>query len=192
MANKRNSPKPGSRRGVGEFRQLLWDTAKGGNQKWWEKPPKKTRGQKPMKQRKAELLATIQAKGENGLATNSINFYQPVLNKLIKDGDVVLKRNIYRTGFHGANRTAMVATWFPEPVEEEVREPYAKRKAALEEAGLPYKGMNQGTPRQDNQKVKWTKEKDQKLLMEVIKGTADEGLVQKVNRTKTKMRKITK
>jgi len=190
MANKRNEPKPGSRRGVGTFRQQLFDTGAEKRQ-WWETRNDWLNGaQKPMKQRKAELLARIQAKGESGLGTNSINFFQPVLDKLIKDGDVVLKRNIYRSGYHGANRTAMVATWFPEVTEERVAEPYAKRKAAMEEAELPYRGMNQGKETVPKKVVKWSKKKDQQLTMDILKGTADKELAAQVGKTKTKMRKI--
>lgn len=146
--------------------------------------------QTPMKQRKARLLAKIQAKGEGGLSTNSINFFEPVLGKLIKDGDVVLKRTIFRSGFHGANRTSMVATWFPEVVEEHVHEPYAKKNAALKEAGMRVPGENQGTERVETRVVKWNKKKEERVLFETLKGTADMDVLKEVNRTKTKFRKM--
>lgn len=143
-----------------------------------------------MKQRKERLLAKIQSKGKGGLGTNSINFFEPVLGKLIKDGDVVLKRTIFRSGFNGANRTSMVATWFPEEVEEHVHEPHAKKKAALKEAGLRVPGENQGKPRTETRVVKWTKKKDSHVLFETLKGTADPDVMKEVNRTKTKFRKM--
>jgi len=190
MANKRNKPKPGSTRGVGEFRQFL-HTVRVEKRQWWEQTSDWCEAPHlPMKQRKAELLAKIQAKGEGGFCTNSINFYEPVLNKLIKDGDVVLKRIIHRTGFHGANRTSMIATWFPEEVEERVAKPFAKREAELTEAGLTYPGQTQGKERIPQKTINWTKEKDQQLLIDMIKGEADPQLVAAVNRTKTKFRKI--
>lgn len=172
----------------GTFRDMvhnLRQEAKGNIVQDW-----RTDAQKPMKQRKAELLAKIQKSGEGGLGTNSINFFQPVLSKLIKDGDVVLKRNIFRSGYHGANRTAMVATWFPEVKEERVAEPYAKRKAAMNEDDQHYKGKNQGKEHVPKKVVKWNKKKDQQLTLDILKGTADKELTAQVGKTKTKMRKI--
>ena len=143
-----------------------------------------------MKQRKAELLAKIQKRGPGGLSTNSINFFEPVLGKLIKDGDVALKRVIYRSGWNGANRTAMVATWFPEVVEEQVSEPNAKKNAALKEAGMRVPGATQGQERTTTEVIIWNKKKNDQLLFDIMTGKADPAVVKEVQRTKTKFRKM--
>jgi len=111
---------------------------------------------------------------------------------LIKNGDVVLKRNIYRSGFNGANRTAMVAAWFPEEAAEDNSAPWEKRNQELKDAGLHYKGKNRGKVRVHVETEMWTKAKDDKLFFEQLAGRADPELVAEVGRTKTKMRKIRK
>jgi hypothetical protein len=153
--------------------------------------PARKHNLKPMKQRKAELLAKIQKRGPGGWGTNSINFFEPVLGKLIKDGDVRLKRIIYRSGFNGANRTAMVATWFPEMEMPRYVEPHRKKREAAEAAGQHFRGENQGSLRVDTKKIMWTKEKNDKLLVDALRGEADPELVKEIGRIKTKYRKIT-
>lgn len=183
MANKKDQE--------GTFRQILQEV--GAEQRnWWEAEIDwRDAPQKPMKQRKAELLAKIQAKGSAGLGTvKSIDFFNPVLKHLIKDGDVVLKRNVFRSGWGGKNSTSMIATWFPEVVEEEVREPYAKKKAALKEAGLRVPGENRGKEKTETRVINWTKKKEERVLFDTLKGTVDQDVIKEVNRTKTKFRKM--
>jgi len=192
MANKRNQGKPGSIRTRGKWGSddegVTFNTMCA--QLEGIVDPARRHCQKPMKQRKAELLAKIQKRGPSGWGTNSINFFEPVLGKLIKDGDVVLKRKIFRSGFNGANRTAMIATWFPEVVEDHVHEPNAKKKAALKEAGLRIPGENQGKEKTETRVIKWNKKKNDQALFDTIKGTVDEDVIREVNRTKTKYRKM--
>jgi predicted CopG family antitoxin len=70
-------------------------------------------------------------------------YFGDVLKKLIDDGDVEIVNGNRSDGRYLDRRSHSFAkaTWFPEKVEEEVRDPHANKKAELVEAGLRYPGQ---------------------------------------------------
>ena len=201
MANKQKESKPGSR-----YAGIPWDDGRLGRRSFNDMidvmKKKKNTGyyhdgnegnanSLPMKRRKENVLEYIRSRGEYGALDSQ--FESAVLKQLIKDGDVFLHRPMHNNMPRGKNLTSVIATSFPEPIVERVAVPHAKKQAELMEAGLHYPGKNKGKVRvDDTQTIKWTKQKDQQLILDVLAGTADEELVQKVGKTKTKMRKIRK
>lgn len=100
--------------------------------------------QKPMKQRAEEMLAELR-KYESGRRVHFLD--DKVLKHLIKKGEVKLV-NMRGFGSLTSHRHAVAAKPAPKVVED-TREPYAKRKAAMEEAGLNHRGKNWGKKRVD-------------------------------------------
>lgn len=174
MANKRNQPKPGSQwRGNPKdkhsddetFREMCFKA----------QSPRKCNydgnfgtAQLPMKERAANLLNLIQ---KNPWGIRAYLLEKRVLAKLIKDGSVKVQNESHGDGRE--SKTVVIAT---NPIE----------RPEFEEAAEPVE------PKVVKKTIMWTKAKDQKLLMEVMMGTADQDLVDAVGKTKTKMRKITK
>lgn len=198
MANKHDNPE-------GTFRDMVYslktkDTGKqaamGESLPWggaWGKKAK-TRmsyaftgnegksNQLPLKKRKANLLKYMQTMtGTDKIYVNDIE--PTVLKALIDDGDVYIENG--KSGHIRQSHSYAVPTEKLEIVEGKLGVPYSKRNADLIASGLLL-----GEEKVETKTVQWTKERDQKLLVEIMIGTADEELVKEVNRTKTKMRKI--
>lgn len=215
MANKRNDPKPGSKpiRGmkppwetdtVGTFRDMVHalankntgrKAASGEALPWthgWGKKAKTAKvyaftgnnghsAQLPLKTRKANVLQYLQTT----VHQIYVKDIEPtVLKGLIDDGDVYIENG--KSGHIRQSHSYAVPTEKLEIVEGKAKDPNAKWKAEAIALGLPT-----GDEKVETKKILWTKEKDQQLLIDMIKGEADPELVKEVNRTKTKMRKIT-
>ena len=200
VANKRNQPKPGSvntryvpwdkMESEGTFRDMCLriqqksqrsNAAKGEHSQTshsWGKKHKTTMvyaytgnagrsNQLPLQKRKANLLEYMK------IVPGKIyvkDIEPTVLKALIADGDVYIENG--KSGHIRQSHSYAVAT---DPIEKPVVEEVVKEE-----------------PKVVKKTIKWNKEKDQKLLMDVIMGTADQDLVDAVGKTKTKMRKISK
>ena len=121
-------------------------------------------GQKPMKQRMQEMLRDLQR--SNGRRVSCLD--RKVLNRLIKKGDAKIvggARSIVSNGLKHvwANSPMAVATHIPEEKEEvDTGGPFAKRKAALDETELHYRGKNLGRKKVVGER-KLTKHQKRKL-----------------------------
>ena len=219
MANKRNNPKPGSTfddvfgtrlgRATGTFNDMVFNLQKEksgseaarGEQKphmagWGRKAKHGTTYaytgnegkscQLPMKMRKANLLKYMQTR----LSKIMVKDIEPaVLKQLIDDGEVYIENG--KSGHIRQSHAYAVPTERPEMEIPRVVEPHKKKREAAEAAEQHFRGKNQGSLRVDTQTIKWNKEKDDKLLLDALRGEADPELVKEIGRIKTKYRKIT-
>ncbi len=167
MANKRNEPKPGSsfRERKGTFRDMCFSSQK---PQICDSNGNTDKAQLPMKQRAANVLKLIKKQPGGMMMAHRLN--KKVLAKLVKDGDVYIENG--KSGHMRQSHSYARATGYRQPVVEEV--------------------VEEEEPKVAKKKIKWTKKKDQKLLIDIMMGTADPELVKEVGRTKTKFRKIAK
>jgi hypothetical protein len=96
-------------------------------------------GQKPLAQRMQETMERIWKYGNIRVDRTD----KDVLKRLIKQGKVKITQ--YRYG--GRKSTAVLVSLIPAPVKEEKSDtggPFAKRRAALDEAEIHYRGKNLG------------------------------------------------
>lgn len=121
-------------------------------------------GQKPMTQRMQEMLERLQ---NHDVYVHYLD--KKVLKRLIKKGVVKIKNGDYGS----VRKTIAVATvTTPVPIKEETISPgpYAKRRADMEESGLPYKGKNWGKVRVDlPREAREKKLKERELMWKKLK-----------------------
>jgi len=117
-------------------------------------------GQKPMAERMQETTELLWKHGQ----IQACRIDKKVLKRLIAQGKV--KRKLIQVGF-GYKTNSMVIAIEPAPTKEvtETAGPYAKRKAALEELGLNYRGKNWGKVRVDLPREAREKKISEKKLM---------------------------
>lgn len=142
--------------------------------------------QLPFKKRCENLLRLIRKRGTNGVQNGWL--CQKVVNRLVADELVFIQRKKF-----GGNtgRTFVIATEFEELQEDTRVEPFSKRNQELFDAGLRFRGQNQGTKRVDDfHTKKWTQADQDKLLLDVLRGTAEPEVLNQVKRTKTRPKKI--
>jgi len=125
-------------------------------------------GQKPMRVRMQEMLELINRYG----AMRVDRLDRKVLKRLIKKGDATIVNGSGRASVVNgckwvlSNHSRAIATR-PAPIEQvtETGGPYAKRKKALEESGLPYRGKSWGKVRVDLPREAREKKINEKKLM---------------------------
>lgn len=117
-------------------------------------------GQKPMAQRMQEMLDLLWKHGS--ICVHRLD--RKVLNRLIKKGSAKIVNGDY--GSLRKTVSMAKATLLP-PIKSEPKTggPYAKRRAAMEEAGLPYKGKTWGKVRVDLPREKRERKLNEKELM---------------------------
>ena len=184
MAKKQEFGKDGN----ATFNDYLWQNCNKRNPNEWMWWVQSNAPQKKMSERKQEILDKLAEKGEDGEFCN--RFDDAVIKKMLKDGTVKLSRHGH-SGGRGKNYTKVYLTDIqPKAEEKPVSKPFATRHADLEEAGLSYRGKNRGNKRKIKKTVKWTKEREQKHLMDCIRGTEDPKITEQLGKTKTRVKKI--
>lgn len=117
-------------------------------------------GQKPMAKRMQEMLDLLWKYGS--IYVHRLD--KKVLKRLIKKGDVKIVNGEYESGrktVSSAKPTSPLAI----PDKRETGGPYAKRRAAMEEAGLAYKGKTWGKKRIDLPREERERKINEKKLM---------------------------
>ena len=145
--------------------------------------------QLPLTTRKENVLAAIEKKTETGIWVKVIE--PTVLKALLDDGSVYLNRSNSLFGRPtGRFYTRAVSLKFPQPDKEARERRREENKRRLLEARLDAEMQKEDTG--PKRTIKWTKDKEQKLMMDMLKGKADPKIVKQLTRTKTKPKKITK
>ena len=147
------------------------------------------KNQLPMAKRCENLLALIHEKGERGIWEHYL--CDRVVAKLLERGDVYKHRE--QAGFRQRNYTHIVSSAFPQPGKEELERRREQRQADYE-LRRTMEEIDATFPKAKGPKrtIKWSKAKQDKLLFDVLAGTADKDIVEQTRRTKTLPKKITK